>query len=183
MEYTLAVFVLDNRKRPLMPCSEKRARLLLERKRAVVHRVWPFTIRLKGRKDGDVQPIRVKLDPGSKVTGIVIVREVETVRHLTGAIRPTVCVLHLAGLTHRGLAIRDALVSRRILRRARRHRKTRYRVARFHNRRRLEGWLPPSLQHRIDTTLTWVKRLQWCGISARYAVRNGMPGISPGEVG
>jgi RRXRR protein len=43
----LAVFVLDRRKKPLMPCSEKRARLLLTRGRAVVHRRYPFTIRLK----------------------------------------------------------------------------------------------------------------------------------------
>ncbi|SEQ45981.1 RRXRR protein [Ectothiorhodospira magna] len=31
----MAVLVLDKRKKPLMPCSEKRARLLLERGRAV----------------------------------------------------------------------------------------------------------------------------------------------------
>lgn len=45
----MAVFVLDKRKRPLMPCSEKRARLLLDRGRAVVHRMTPFTIRLRDR--------------------------------------------------------------------------------------------------------------------------------------
>ncbi|BCU08475.1 hypothetical protein Atep_31520 (plasmid) [Allochromatium tepidum] len=44
----MAVFVLDKQKRPLMPCTEKRARLLLERGRAVVVRLAPFTIRLKG---------------------------------------------------------------------------------------------------------------------------------------
>jgi hypothetical protein len=43
------VFVLDKRKQPLMPCSEKRARLLLERGRARVHRLVPFTIRLVDR--------------------------------------------------------------------------------------------------------------------------------------
>ncbi|GAA3898811.1 hypothetical protein GCM10022228_06780 [Halomonas cibimaris] len=41
----MAVFVLDKGKQPLMPCSEKRARLLLERGRAVVHKRYPFTIR------------------------------------------------------------------------------------------------------------------------------------------
>jgi hypothetical protein len=39
----LSVFVLDQRKRPVMPCCEKRARLLLERGRAVVDRRDPFT--------------------------------------------------------------------------------------------------------------------------------------------
>jgi hypothetical protein len=42
----MSVFVLDKRKKPLMPCSERRARLLLERGRAVVHRRYPFAIRL-----------------------------------------------------------------------------------------------------------------------------------------
>lgn len=40
----MAVFVLGKTKRPLMPCSEKRARKLLQAGRAVVHRLVPFTI-------------------------------------------------------------------------------------------------------------------------------------------
>jgi 5-methylcytosine-specific restriction endonuclease McrA len=35
-----------------------------------------------------------------------------------------------------------------------------YRPARFDNRRRPEGWLTPSLQHRVDTTMAWVARLR-----------------------
>ena len=46
----MAVFVVDKHKKPLMPCSEKRARLLLERGKAVVHRRYPFSIRLKERQ-------------------------------------------------------------------------------------------------------------------------------------
>jgi len=49
----MAVFVLDRKKQPLMPCTEKRARLLLERGRAVVVRLHPFTIRLKDRIGGE----------------------------------------------------------------------------------------------------------------------------------
>jgi hypothetical protein len=71
----LAVFVLDKRKKALMPCSEKRARLLLTRGRAVVHRRDPFTIRLRDRVGGGVQPVRVKIDPGSKTTGVAIIIE------------------------------------------------------------------------------------------------------------
>ena len=72
------VFVLDRRHRPLMPCSEKRARLLLQRGRAVVHRLEPFTIRLKDRprEDRVLQPLRLKLDPGSRTTGLAVVRPV-----------------------------------------------------------------------------------------------------------
>jgi hypothetical protein len=71
-----------------------------------------------------------------------------------------------AELTHRGEQIKSALDSRRAVRRSRRNRKTRYRPARFSNRKRREGWLPPSLQHRVDTTLTWVKRLiRYCPVA------------------
>jgi hypothetical protein len=58
----------------LMPCSEKRARLLLDRKRARIHRMRPFTIRLVDRtvEESILQPIRLKIDPGPKVTGIAL---------------------------------------------------------------------------------------------------------------
>jgi hypothetical protein len=58
-----------------MPCTEKRARLLLGRGRAVAVRAYPFTIRLKNRAGGITQPLRIKIDPGSKTTGIAVVRE------------------------------------------------------------------------------------------------------------
>ena len=64
----MCVFVLDTRKKPLMPYSEKRARQLLERGRARVHKIYPFTIRLtdRFRENSIVAPITVKLDPGQK---------------------------------------------------------------------------------------------------------------------
>ena len=74
----MAVFVLDRQKHPLMPCTEKRVRLLLERGRAVVVRLAPFTIRLKDRVGGTRQPLRLTLDPGSRVTGLALVRESAT---------------------------------------------------------------------------------------------------------
>ena len=40
----MAVFVLDKRQHPLMPCSEKRARLLLERGRVAVRASGSFNI-------------------------------------------------------------------------------------------------------------------------------------------
>ena len=61
---------------------------------------------------------------------------------------------------HRGQQIKDALLHRRAVRRGRRNRNTRYRQARFLNRKRPDGWLAPSLRHRILTIETWVKRLQ-----------------------
>jgi 5-methylcytosine-specific restriction endonuclease McrA len=160
----MAVFVLDKRKKPLMPCSEKRARLLLERGRARVHRLVPFTIRLVDRlqENSVLQPVRLKLDPGSKTTGIALVREFEE----TGEIHKIAHLVFLAELHHRGAAIRDALTQRRAFRRRRRA-NLRYRAKRFNNRRRPEGWLVPSLRHRVETTLSWVERLcRWVPVTA-----------------
>ena len=69
-------FVLDKRKRPLMPTTPKRARLLLARGRAVVHRVKPFTIRLRDRRieASVLQPVALKIDPGSRTTGMTLAR-------------------------------------------------------------------------------------------------------------
>lgn len=145
----MAVLVLSKNKRPLMPCSEKRARLLLERGRAVVHRRYPFTIRLKDRVDGETQPLRLGIDPGSTVTGLALMREQDDTRH----------VLSLFELAHRGWAIRSSLEQRSAFRRRRRTANLRHRAPRFLNRTKPKGWLAPSLQHRIDTVQSWVGRL------------------------
>ena len=149
----MSVFVLGSDKRPLMPCSEKRARLLLDRRRAAVFRRYPFTIILKDRSQDDceLQPVRIKLDPGSKTTGIAVVRE-------EGGNKP-VSVLFLAELTHRGRKISERLTARRAFRRRRRG-NLRYRPARFDNRTKPKGWLAPSLRHRVETTTSWVERLR-----------------------
>lgn len=165
----MSVLVLDRSKKPLMPCAEKRARLLLARGRARVHRLVPFTIRLLDRRveGGALQPLRVKLDPGSKTTGIALVRDSENVGAGTGEVRRAAHVVLLAELTHRGHAIRDALAQRRAFRRRRRGANLRHRAPRFDNRTRAPGWLPPSLQHRVDTTMAWVQRLRrWAPLAA-----------------
>lgn len=154
----MSVLVLNKQGKPLMPCSEKRARLLLERQRAVVHRRLPFTIRLKDRIEGSVQPIRLKLDPGSRFTGLALVREVETVDTATGERQRTVHPLLLAELQHRGSRIRDGLTQRAAFRRRRRS-QLRYRAPRFLNRTKPAGWLAPSLHHRVESAQTWVQRL------------------------
>src|SRR5258708_673637 len=69
-------------------------------------------------------------------------------------------VVFAAELAHRGQAIKKALDERRAVRRSRRQRKTRYRKARWQNRRRGKGWLAPSLESRIAHVLTWVQRLR-----------------------
>ena len=157
----MAVFVLDKHKSPLMPCSEKRARKLLAKGRARVHRLMPFSIRLVDRavSESVLQPVKIKLDPGSKTTGIAVVREPETIDQTTGEIHATVHVLNLFELHHRGQQISESLASRRQMRRRRRG-KLRYRQPRFLNRPKPQGWLAPSLHHRVDTIGAWGNRIQ-----------------------
>src|ERR1700756_886718 len=80
-------FVLSKEGRPLMPCSNARARILIRKGRARVYRLFPFTIQLIDRVSGDVQPVVIKLDPGANTTGVALVREhanpvKQTVLHL-----------------------------------------------------------------------------------------------------
>lgn len=142
------VFVLDTKKRPLDPIHSALARQLLRNKKAAIYRRFPFIIILKeSDPDSSVTPMRLKLDPGAKTTGIALVNDA------TGEI------LFAAELKHRGFAIRESLTSRRQLRRGRRARKTRYRQPRFLNRTRPKGWLAPSLQSLVENIKTWVDKL------------------------
>jgi 5-methylcytosine-specific restriction endonuclease McrA len=151
------VFVLDTNKQPLAPTQPARARILLSSGKAAVYRRYPFTIILKrGVEQPQVEPLRLKIDPGSKTTGLAIVNDANGE------------VGFAAELTHRGQAISASLQRRRAIRRSRRQRHTRYRKPRFDNRRnKQEGWLPPSLESRIATIETWTKRLmRMCPIVA-----------------
>jgi 5-methylcytosine-specific restriction endonuclease McrA len=139
------VFVLDTHKRPLNPIRPGMARKLLTTGKAAVFKRYPFTIILKVEVTSHQEPITLKIDPGSKTSGLALVQGES--------------VIFGAELTHRGQAIKASLESRRSLRRGRRNRHTRYRKARFLNRVRPKGWLAPSLQHRVETTLSWVTRL------------------------
>ncbi|MFB9625007.1 RNA-guided endonuclease IscB [Nonomuraea helvata] len=146
------MFVLASDGTPLDPCHPARARELLTARRAVVARHTPFTIRLKDRtaEQSETQGVEVSLDPGSKHTGISVFRNDAGTRHGLYAIQ----------LDHRGGKIRDKLTARATSRRGRRSRNLRYRAPRFDNRTRPDGWLAPSLQHRVDTTMSWVARLR-----------------------
>ena len=146
----MRVFVLDKNLKPLDPCHQARARELLDKGRAKVFRRYPFTIVLQDRvfEASVTHSHRIKIDPGSKVTGIAVVQE-ETGR-VTNALE----------VSHRGQQIKNSLESRRSLRRGRRNRKTRYRKPRFLNRTRRTGQLPPSLESRIANIETWVRRIR-----------------------
>jgi len=150
------VFVIDTNKQPLSPVHPGYARLLLSQGKAAVLKRYPFTIVLKTSvEQPQGQPLRIKLDPGSRTTGIALVDD------QSGK------VLFAAELSHRGGAIKKALDDRRARRRGRRARHTRYRKPRFDNRTRRKGWIAPSLESRVCNIMTWVHRLrQLCPITA-----------------
>ena len=146
------VFVIDHDKKSLNPVHPADARHLLKGGKAAVFRRYPFTLILKqSAPAASVQPLRLKIDPGSKTTGIALLNEA------TGQ------VVWAAELIHRGQQVKAKLDDRRVQRHGRRQRHTRYRQPRFHNRTRPKGWLAPSLRSRIQNVLTWVARL------SRYA--------------
>lgn len=154
------VFVLAKGGEPLMPCHPARARELLDSGRAVVARRAPFTIRLKHRTRAGsaVEGVQLRLDPGSKATGIAITDE----RHRVGRNgQPAVALRGLITieLRHRGQQIHGGMMRRAAYRRRRRSANLRYRAPRHDNRPRPDGWLPPSLRHRIDSTMSVVMRL------------------------
>jgi 5-methylcytosine-specific restriction endonuclease McrA len=150
------VFVLNANKQPLDPVHPGRARILLRQGKAAVYRRFPFCIILKRGEDQPVvQALRLKIDPGSRTTGLAILNDT------TGE------VVFAAELMHRGADIKQKMEARRAGRRARRLRKTRYRPPRFQNRRRRTGKLPPSLESRVTNVITWVHRLmRLCPITA-----------------
>jgi len=188
------VFVVDKHHKPLQPTTERRARKLLKAGRAVVHRRYPFVIRVKDRTVGGscVDGVQVGIDPGSRHTGIAVFTEKATSK---GVVRTG---LWLGELDHRGQRISRNLSSRAALRRGRRSRNLRYRKPRFLNRHpapcdscganaqsgkrlcrpcqnlpraeRERGARParlaPSLRHRVDTLASWANRLQrWAPVT------------------
>ena len=140
------VFVLDKSKKPLDMISHAKARILLKNRLAVVHKIYPFTIRLRDNSCvGNDKTYTVKFDPGSKHTGVAITDNKDS-------------VVMLAEIEHRGHLIKKDLTSRRMIRRHRRNRKTRYREARFQNRTKPEDWLAPSVKSRANNVINFIKK-------------------------
>ena len=103
----MRVGVVDKLSNPLMPCHQARARKLLAQGRAEVVCPNPFTIRLLDREGGELQETEVKIDPGSKTTGVAVA--------IKGSHRGWFVVMAFE-ITHRGHAVSLALTRRAALR-------------------------------------------------------------------
>ena len=137
------VAVLGKSGKPLMPTSEYRARRLLRSGRAVICSYRPFAIRLLDNQTEDIQDIEYCMDTGYLHIG----NSVKSEKHEYLALQ--VDTLENERGKH------DA---RRMYRRTRRNR-LRYRKPRFDNRKTPKGWLPPSLQHKMDVHLYWLQKI------------------------
>jgi len=132
------VYVLNCHSEPLMPCHPRKARLLLKEGKAKVVKMAPFTLQLLYGSSGYKQEVSLGVDAGTQHIGLSATTEQR--------------VLFEAEVVPRN-EIQALLATRRQYRRARRNRKTRYRQARFLNRQRAQGWLAPSVHHKVDAHL------------------------------
>ena len=139
------VYVLNINGQPIMPTeNHAKVRVLLKQGKAnVIHRC-PFTIQLLYETNNDIQSVSLGVDAGSKHIGVSATTEKK--------------VLYEADVELRNDIV-DLLSTRRQCRRARRNRKTRYRKARFLNRKKKEGWLAPSIRQKIESHLTIIRKV------------------------
>lgn len=140
----MLVYVLNKDGKPLMPCNAVKARILLKQKKAKVIRREPFTIQLLYGSSGYKQPVTLGVDAGAKHIGVSASTERKELYSADVELRTDIV---------------DLLSTRRELRRGRRSRKTRYRQARFDNRKKPEGWLAPSVQNRINAHISVIKKV------------------------
>lgn len=139
------VYVISKDGKPLMPTeNHAKVRVFLKEGKAVVVKRTPFTIQLTYETTSYTQDISLGVDAGSKHVGISATTEKKVLYESEVELRNDIVKL---------------LSDRRELRRARRNRKTRYRKARFDNRKRPEGWLAPSVRHKIETHLAVIAKV------------------------
>lgn len=139
------IYVLNQNGQPLMPTkNHAKVRILLKSKKAKVIRRCPFTIQLMYSSTNHTQNINLGVDAGSKHIGISATTKNKVLFESDVELRNDIVNL---------------LSTRRQNRRTRRNRKTRYRKPRFDNRKRKDGWLAPSVQNKVDTHLTVIRKV------------------------
>jgi len=138
------VYVTNKGGKPLMPCKPTKARHLLEGGKAKVVNHNPFTIRLLWNCEDNVDKLVLGIDAGYKTIGYCAISKTREL---------------IAGELELRSTIKRLLEQRSVYRRSRRNRLW-YREPRFDNRGRKEGWLAPSLEHKLQTHIRLVKRLK-----------------------
>lgn len=142
----MLVYVLNKNGEPLMPCNPQKARKLIKSGKAEIYKYTPFTIKLKYGSAGYKQPITLGIDAGSVHIGASATTEKKELYASETVMRSGDGKQNIVNL----------LATRRELRCSRRQRKTRYRPARFLNRKKPKGWLAPSVENKIHAHLKLV---------------------------
>lgn len=139
------VYVISQNGQPLMPTeNHAKVRILLKNKKAKVIKKCPFTIQLAYDSTNYTQDITLGVDSGSKHIGLSATTEDKVLFESDVELRNDIVNL---------------ISTRRQNRRTRRNRKTRYRKPRFNNRKRNDGWLAPSIQNKVNSHLTVVRKV------------------------
>jgi hypothetical protein len=127
-----------------MPTTPRRAKLLLKQGKATVKERCPFTIQLTYATGENTQPIKLGIDIGFKNLGFSA--NTDTLEVISGTV-----------------TLRQD-VSKKIEEKRRYHRNRRgrlgYRPPRFNNRKRVEGWLTPSIQHRLGSHIRLIHKIE-----------------------
>ena len=129
-----------------MPCSPRKARVLLEEGKARVIKREPFTIQLLYGSSGYKQKVNLGVDAGSKHIGLSATTKKKELFSAEVKLRTDIV---------------DSLSTRLQYRRSRRNRTTRYRKARFLNRvhRKHKGWLAPSTENKIYCHIKIIEKI------------------------
>ena len=140
------VYVLDINGQPLMPTERYgKVRRMLKSGKAKVVKRCPFVIQLSyTTSTREIQYVSLGVDAGSKHIGISATTESKVLFESEVELRSD---------------ITELLSARREMRSARRNRKTRHRKPRFDNRCRRDGWLAPSVQQKVNTHLTVIRKV------------------------
>lgn len=140
------IYVLNKDGKPLMPTNRHgKVRKLLKQGLAKVKQVKPFfQIQLLYDSENYVQESTLKIDSGYTYIGVSVVNE--TKEFVSAEVEL------LSGIKNR-------LEERRQYRNIRRSR-LRYRKPRFNNRKRSEGWLAPSIQHKYDSHIRIINKMK-----------------------
>jgi len=132
------VYVISKNKSPLMPCKSAKAQHLLKAKKAKVIKRNPFTIKLLWDCEENTQKVVAGMDTGSEKVGCAAIANNKVVYQSEIQLR---------------LDVSKKMEQRRMYRRNRRSKKTRYRKARWQNRASIRkiGRTVPSIESKVNS--------------------------------
>jgi hypothetical protein len=126
-----------------MPTTPQKARMLLKQKKAQVVSRKPLVIQLRVATGETKQEVKLGVDSGYQYIGFSAITEKQEL--ISGEFNL------LKGMSER--------LKERSMYRTQRRNRLRYRKPRWNNRKRNDSWLAPSIQHKLDTHIRFIKYL------------------------